>query len=69
MTWMPRENMVCSVWRRPAANQRIGDFPNVRKDGGILHISPDGQKIIAEALVAPDVWLLENFEPKQQAAK
>jgi len=34
-----------------------------------LRISPDGQKIIAEAPVAPEVWILENFEPKQQAAK
>jgi len=55
MTWMPQENMLC--------------FPSVRKDGGFLHISPDGQKIIARASRAPELWILENFEPKQQAAR
>ena len=48
--------------------ERIGDFPSASKQGN-LRISPDGQKIIAEAPVAPEVWVLENFEPKQQAAK
>jgi dipeptidyl aminopeptidase/acylaminoacyl peptidase len=53
------------------APERLGDFPsgNVR---GTMRISPDGRRIIA--LTAADnvpleKWLLENFEPKQQAAK
>jgi len=53
------------------APERLGDFPsgNVR---GTMRISPDGRRIIA--LTAADNvplerWLLENFEPKQQAAK
>ncbi len=70
MTWMQRGRMVSSVFRWPAAGPNVlAISPSVRKDGGILHISPDGQKIIAEALMPPDVWLLENFEPEQQAAK
>jgi Tol biopolymer transport system component len=48
--------------------ERIGAFPSAGKTGS-LRISPDGQKIIAEAAIAPEVWILENFEPKQQAAK
>jgi hypothetical protein len=48
--------------------ERIGDFPSASKQGS-LRISPDGKKVIAEAPVAPEVWVLENFEPKQQAAK
>jgi Tol biopolymer transport system component len=48
--------------------ERIGDFPSASKQGS-LRISPDGKKIIAEAPVAPEVWVMENFEPKQQTAK
>lgn len=48
--------------------ERVGDFPVANKEG-YLRISPDGQKIIAEASKAPEVWMLENFEPRQQAAK
>ena len=48
--------------------ERIGDFPAAGKTGS-LRISPDGKQIIAEAALAPEVWMLENFEPKQQAAK
>jgi len=48
--------------------ERIGDFPSASKQGR-LRISPDGKHIIAEAPVAPEVWMLENFEPNQQAAK
>ena len=48
---------------------RIGDFPSDSLYG-YLWISPDGRKIIADALdAADDLWMLENFEPKQQAAK
>jgi hypothetical protein len=36
---------------------------------GFLNISPDGQKIIAQAENLPELWILENFEPKQQAAR
>lgn len=48
--------------------ERIGDFPGAGSLGG-LYISPDGRMVIAEAQVAPEVWMLENFEPKQQTAK
>jgi hypothetical protein len=48
--------------------ERIGDFPSASKQGS-LRVSPDGQKIIVEAPVAPEVWMLENFEPKQPAAE
>jgi Tol biopolymer transport system component len=48
--------------------ERLGDFP-IATRRGYLSISPDGRKIIAEALNTPEVWLLENFLPKQQAAK
>jgi WD40-like Beta Propeller Repeat len=48
--------------------ERIGDFPTAGKTGS-LRISPDGRQIITEAAIAPEVWILENFEPKQQAAK
>jgi Tol biopolymer transport system component len=48
--------------------ERIGDFPSAGKTGS-LRISPDGKQIITEAALAREVWVLENFEPKQQAAK
>jgi hypothetical protein len=48
--------------------ERLGDFPSANRKGH-LRISPDGRKIIADAQNAPEVWLLENFEPKQQAAR
>jgi WD40 repeat protein len=51
--------------------ERLGDFPE-REVNGTLKISPDGRRIIALASGLnglPDQWLLENFEPKQQAAK
>jgi len=53
------------------APERLGDFP-ASSVTGILRISPDGRRIIALAgadSIAPETWLLENFEPKQQAAK
>jgi len=43
--------------------ERVGSFPAAGALGGIF-ISPDQRKIIAEAQVAPEVWLMENFEPK-----
>jgi hypothetical protein len=48
--------------------ERIGDFPSASREGS-LKISPDGQKVVAEAPATPELWLLENFEPKQQAAR
>ncbi len=44
--------------------ERLGDFPSARKFA-LLYISPDGQKIIGDARVPDELWLLENFEPKQ----
>jgi hypothetical protein len=49
--------------------ERIGDFPSLAKERGYLFISPDGQKVIAQAHGSPELWILENFEPKQQAAR
>lgn len=48
--------------------QRLGDFPSA-SSAGFLWISPDGQKIIAQTGNASETWLLENFEPKQQASR
>jgi hypothetical protein len=41
----------------------IGDFPSASYSGEIW-LSQDRKNIIAEAEVTPEVWLLENFEPK-----
>jgi hypothetical protein len=49
--------------------ERVGDFPRVRKGWGYLFISPDGQKVIEQGQTVPELWILENFEPKQQAAR
>jgi Tol biopolymer transport system component len=51
--------------------ERVGDFPTSRFSGG-LFFSQDGNKVIAETDVPgvkPETFLLENFEPKQPAAK
>jgi len=48
--------------------ERLGDAPPANGRCWIW-ISPDGQKIIAQTLHAEELWALENFEPKQQAAK
>jgi hypothetical protein len=48
--------------------ERLGDFPATSKVG-LMWVSPDGRKVIADTLNPFEVWLLENFEPKQQAAK
>ena len=53
------------------APERLGDFP-ASDVHGTLRISPDGRRIIALTGVdypPPEAWLLENFEPKQQAGK
>jgi len=44
--------------------ERLGELPSGSKLS-TLHISPDGQKIIADTDEPPELWLLENFEPKQ----
>jgi Tol biopolymer transport system component len=49
--------------------ERLGDFPGKAVAGGYIWVSPDGKKIIAEALNPEELWMLENFEPKPQAAK
>jgi Tol biopolymer transport system component len=48
--------------------ERIGDFP---KSGtmGFIYVSPDQRKIVADFPNSAELWLLENFEPKQQAAR
>jgi len=52
--------------------ERMGDFPSHSIIGG-MRISPDGRKTIVNApdpnANLPELWLLENFEPKQQAAR
>ncbi len=48
--------------------ERLGDFPT-KAPFGYIWISPDGKKIIGEASNLGELWMLENFEPKQQAAK
>jgi len=51
--------------------ERLGNFPELDVHG-TLRISPDGRRIIAlghAGNILPEQWLLENFEPKQQAAK
>lgn len=50
--------------------ERLGDVPG--GDHGFLgmtSISPDGQKLIVEASNPTELWMLENFEPKELAAK
>jgi Tol biopolymer transport system component len=43
--------------------ERVGDFPSSTQEG-FLSVSPDGQKMIAEIRIAPEEWVLENYEPK-----
>jgi Tol biopolymer transport system component len=54
-----------------SAPERLGDFPTGDVHG-TLRVSPDGRRIIALTAgdnVPLETWLLENFEPKRQAAK
>ena len=44
--------------------ERIGDFPATTRFGH-MWISPDGRKVVADTQKAREVWVLENFEPKQ----
>jgi Tol biopolymer transport system component len=47
--------------------ERLGDFPGL--DTRSLWISPDGKALLADSGNPLELWSLENFEPKQQAAK
>jgi Tol biopolymer transport system component len=49
--------------------ERIGPFPSSSRSAPGMSISPDGQKILARYNSAAEHWLLENFEPKQPAAR
>jgi hypothetical protein len=49
--------------------ERLGDIPGIGSALGDMWISPDGQRIIADTPNPEELWSLENFEPKQQAAK
>jgi hypothetical protein len=49
--------------------ERLGDYPNTGKDTGDIWLSPDGQTFFADTGNSNELWMLENFEPKQQAAK
>jgi len=44
--------------------ERLGDFPAVSVRGW-MWISPDGQKIVADAFNPQEIWMLENFEPRK----
>jgi hypothetical protein len=44
--------------------ERVGDLPG-KGASVLLSISPDGRKIIADAARSNEMWILENFEPKQ----
>jgi Tol biopolymer transport system component len=49
--------------------ERISEFPSVGKEQGDLHVSPDGRKLLVKSRTDQQVWILENFEPKQRAAR
>jgi hypothetical protein len=48
--------------------ERLGDFPSRYLRECLLDLSPDGRQIMAQAsrAVQPELWLLDNFEPKPQ---
>jgi Tol biopolymer transport system component len=48
--------------------ERIGDYPP-EDLSGVMWISPDGKQIIADTSNPQELWILENFETKQLAAK
>ncbi len=54
--------------------ERMGEFP-LHTVAGQMKISPDGRKIVAtdsntnSTIITPELWLLENFEPKTQGAR
>ncbi len=49
--------------------ERLGDFPGKTVAGGYVWVSPNGEKVIVEGINHEELWMLENFEPKRQAAK
>jgi Tetratricopeptide repeat len=49
--------------------ERIGDFPNVPRENSELRVSPDGRKFLVKSRTGQQVWILENFEPKQTATR
>jgi WD40 repeat protein len=54
-----------SLFRVPVAGgqpERLGDFPAASKVG-LMWLSPDGRKVIADSLSPFETWVLENFEP------
>jgi hypothetical protein len=52
---------VATVGGRP---ERLGDFP-VATRVGLMWVSPDGRRIIADTLSLFETWVLENFEPRR----
>jgi hypothetical protein len=48
--------------------RRLGELPTTNFLSH-MWMSPDGQAVIAEFQTSHEIWMLENFEPKQQAAK
>jgi len=53
--------------------ERLGDFApkgvGPGSGGGGIWVSPDGTKFIVDTHNQNDLWALDNFEPKEQAAK
>jgi WD40 repeat protein len=53
--------------------EQLGESPAALggSDLDIIYVSPDGRRVLLEGVTgsAFDAWLLENFEPKQQAAR
>jgi Tol biopolymer transport system component len=61
-----------ALFRVPTAggrSERIGPFPSAARVDPFMSVSPDGQKILARLFADQEFWLLENFEPKQPAAR
>jgi Tol biopolymer transport system component len=48
--------------------RRLGELPTTNFLSH-MWMSPDGQAVIAEFQTSHEIWMLENFEPKQQASK
>ncbi len=43
--------------------ERMGDFPG-NSGRPSMFMSPDGRSLIVQGQIAPEAWVLENFEPK-----
>ena len=48
--------------------ERLGDIPKGCLNGDIW-VSPDGKTFLADTFNSRETWVLENFEPKQEAPK